>query len=270
MFLGTENGDVIALDAQTGDLIWHTEVGNEVMSDPAVGEGRVVVHTGGGKVISLDASTGEQQWEYEYQTPMLSVRGASAPAIISGGVIVGDSNGNGMVLISDSGQQAWTQTIGEASGGTELERLADVDAAPASQGTTLYMVAYNGELVALELMSGEVRWKRDYKSFENMLVTASRIFLTDVNSHVYALDQNGGIERWSNTRLFGRELSAPADIAVTYLSVTLKVICIGLTMTQAKLKDVIMLAATAFTLLPLLVTTLLTCKLVTATLSLLI
>lgn len=210
VYLGTENGDVIALDAETGELVWHTEVGNEVMSDPAVGEGRVVVHTGGGKVISLDASTGEQQWEYEYQTPMLSVRGASSPAIISGGVIVGDSNGNGMVLIADSGQQAWTQTIGEASGSTELERLADVDAAPASQGTTLYMVAYNGELVALELMSGEVRWKRDYKSFENMLVTAGRIFLTDVNSHIYALDQNGGIERWSNTRLFGRELSAPA------------------------------------------------------------
>ncbi|PHQ89646.1 MAG: outer membrane protein assembly factor BamB [Idiomarina sp.] len=210
VFLGTENGDVVALDAETGDLVWHTEVNNEVMSDPAVGEGRVVVHTGGGKVISLDAETGEEQWEYEYQTPMLTVRGASAPAIISGGVVVGDSNGSGMVLIADSGQQAWSQPIGKPSGSTELERLADVDAKPATQETTLYMVAFNGELVALELMSGEVRWKRDYKAFENMLVTSGRIFLTDVNSHVYSLDQSGGIERWSNTELFGRKLSAPA------------------------------------------------------------
>ena len=210
VLLGTENGDVVALDAETGDVVWHTEVNNEVMSDPAVGEGRVVVHTGGGKVISLDAETGEEQWEYEYQTPMLTVRGASAPAIISGGIVVGDSNGSGMVLIADSGQQAWTQPIGKPSGSTELERLADVDAKPATQGTTLYMVAFNGELVALELMSGEVRWKRDYKAFENMLVTNGRIFLTDVKSHVYSLDQSGGIERWSNTELFGRKLSAPA------------------------------------------------------------
>ncbi|MFP3526021.1 PQQ-binding-like beta-propeller repeat protein, partial [Pantoea sp. SIMBA_072] len=97
------------------------------------------------------------------------------------------SNGSGMVLIADSGQQAWSQPIGKPSGSTELERLADVDAKPATQGTTLYMVAFNGELVALELMSGEVRWKRDYKAFENMLVTSGRIFLTDVKSHVYSL-----------------------------------------------------------------------------------
>lgn len=210
VFLGTENGDVIALNAENGDIAWHTEINNEVMSDPAVDEGRVVVHTGGGKVISFDAETGEQQWEYEYQAPMLTVRGASAPEIIGGGVVVGDSNGSGMVLIADSGQQAWSQQIGKPSGSTELERLADVDAKPAAQGTTLYMIAFNGELVALELMSGEVRWKRDYKAFENMLVTNGRIFLTDTKSHVYALDQSGGIERWSNTQLFGRKLSAPA------------------------------------------------------------
>jgi outer membrane protein assembly factor BamB len=210
IFLGTENGDVVALNAENGDIVWHAEVNNEVISDPAVGEGRVVVHTGGGKVISLDAETGEQQWEYEYQAPMLTVRGASAPAIISGGIVVGDSNGSGMVLIANNGQQAWTQTIGKPSGSNELERLADVDAKPAVQGTTLYMIAFNGELVALELRDGEVRWKRDYKAFENMLVTNGRIFLTDVKSHVYALEQNGGVERWGNSQLFGRKLSAPA------------------------------------------------------------
>ncbi|MDV6315762.1 outer membrane protein assembly factor BamB [Idiomarina sp. HP20-50] len=210
IFLGTENGDVVALDEKTGELVWHAEVNNEVMSDPAVGEGRVVVHTSGGKVISLNAETGEQQWEYQYQAPMLTVRGASAPAIISGGVVVGDSNGVGMVLIAENGQQAWTQKVGEPSGSTELERLADIDAKPAIDGRTVYMIAFNGELVALELMNGEVRWKRDYKSFENLLVANGKIFLTDVNSHVYALGQEAGIELWSNTALFGRELSAPA------------------------------------------------------------
>ena len=87
LFLGTENGDVVALDTETGKLVWHAEVGNEVTSDPAVGDGMVVVHTTGGKVISLSADTGEQNWTFEYQTPTLTLRGASAPTIVSGGVI---------------------------------------------------------------------------------------------------------------------------------------------------------------------------------------
>lgn len=210
LFLGTENGDLVALNAKTGELVWHVDVGNEVTSDPAVGEGRVVVHTNGGQVISYDAESGEQQWRYEYQTPTLTLRGSSAPTIASGGVIIGDSNGTASILIANSGQQAWTQGVGSPSGATELEALADIDANPVVIGGVIYMIAYNGELVALELRSGEVRWKRDYSAFENMLIRGGRIYLTDYQSHIYGLNQEGGIELWSNNELFGRKLTGPA------------------------------------------------------------
>ena len=210
LFLGTENGDLVALNADTGELIWHVEVGNEVNADPAVGEGRVVVHTAGGKVISYDAESGEEQWQYEYQTPTLTLRGSSAPAIASGGIIVGDSNGTASILIANNGQQAWTQSVGTAGGATELEALADIDAHPVIVGGVIYMIAYNGELVALELRSGEVRWTRDYSSFENLLVRGGRIYLTDYKSHIYGLNQDGGIELWSNNAMFGRKLTGPA------------------------------------------------------------
>jgi outer membrane protein assembly factor BamB len=212
LFLGTENGDVVALDTETGKLVWHAEVGNEVTSDPAVGDGMVVVHTTGGKVISLSADTGEQKWTFEYQTPTLTLRGASAPTIVSGGVILGDASGKASVLIGTSGQQAWTQTVGEPTGATELESLADIDANPVVVGGVIYMIAYNGELVALELRSGEVRWKRDYSSYENLLVDTGSIYLTDADSHVFGLDIQGGIEQWSNNELFGRALTGPKKV----------------------------------------------------------
>jgi len=209
LYLGTENGDLIALEAETGELAWRTEVGNEINSDPAVGENRVVIHTTGGKVISFDAASGEQQWLYEYQTPMLSIRGSSAPAIANGGVMVGDDNGSATVLIAKNGQQAWSQRVGQPTGATELEALADIDANPVLVGSVVYMIAYNGELAALELRSGEVRWKRDYSAFENLLVHGGRIYLTNHESHIYALNQQGGIELWSNNQMFGRKLTGP-------------------------------------------------------------
>lgn len=210
LYLGTENGDLVALDAATGELVWHVEVGNEVNADPAVGEGRVVVHTAGGRVMSYQADSGEKQWEYEYQTPTLTLRGSSAPTIASGGVVLGDANGNAAVLIGESGQRAWTQSVGQPSGATEIEALADIDANPQIVGGEIYMIAYNGELVSMQLRSGEVRWKRDYSAFENLLVHAGSIYLTDHESHLYGLNQNGGIERWSNTQMFGRKLTGPA------------------------------------------------------------
>jgi len=212
LFLGTENGDVVAIDTETGELAWHAEVGNEVTSDPAVGEGMVVVHTTGGKVISLSADTGEQNWVHEYQTPTLTLRGASAPSIVSGGVILGDSSGRASVLIGTNGQQAWTQAVGDPTGATELEALADIDSNPVVVGGVIYMIAYNGELAALELRSGEVRWKRDYSAYENLHINGGSIYLTDSNSHVFGLDLRGGIEQWSNNELFGRALTGPTIV----------------------------------------------------------
>tara|TARA_B100000700_G_scaffold295717_1_gene358876 strand:- start:2783 stop:4024 length:1242 start_codon:yes stop_codon:yes gene_type:complete len=213
LFLGTENGDVIAIDTETGELVWHVEVGNEVTSDPAVGEGMVVVHTVGGKVLSLSADTGEQNWVYEYQTPTLTLRGASAPSIVSGGVVLGDSSGRASVLIGTNGQQAWSQAVGDPSGATELEALADIDSNPVIVGGVIYMIAYNGELAALELRSGEVRWKRDYSAYENLHIDGASIYLTDANSHVFGLDLRGGIEQWSNNELFGRALTGPTMVS---------------------------------------------------------
>ena len=102
--------------------------------------------------------------------------------------------------------------MGEPTGATELESLADIDANPVVVGGVIYMIAYNGELVALELRSGEVRWKRDYSSYENLLVDTDSIYLTDADSHVFGLDIQGGIEQWSNNELFGRALTGPKKV----------------------------------------------------------
>ncbi|EKE85225.1 outer membrane protein assembly factor BamB [Idiomarina xiamenensis] len=212
VYVGSENGDVIALNAADGQLAWHTEVGNEVLADPAVGEGRVVVHTGAGKVISLNADNGEKQWEFVQEVPALSLRGSSAPTIAAGGAIVGTNSGKATVLILENGQQAWEQRIGQATGASELERLIDVDAEPVVVGQTAYFISYNGQLAALELTSGRVIWQREYSSYQDFTIAGNRIYVTDSNSHVYALERSSGTEVWSSTELWGRNLTAPAVV----------------------------------------------------------
>lgn len=212
VFFGTENGDVIALDAKTGETKWQTKVKGEVLAAPAVEENVVVVSTGSGSVHALDAVSGEENWSFESDVPALSLRGISAPAAAGGGAIVGTASGRIVVNLLETGQTAWEQTVGTPTGATELDRIVDVDGRPLVLGGTVYAISYEGTLAAIELRSGRVVWKREYNSYRRASISGNTLFVVDANSNVYALDRRNGIELWSQRGLKGRTLTAAEPV----------------------------------------------------------
>jgi len=94
-------------------------------------------------------------------------------------------------------------------GSTDLSRLVDVDAQPLVVGGTVYSIAFNGELVALELRTGRQLWKRDYASFRNMTVAGDTLYVVDSVGRIYALDTRNGSEKWSQFGLSKHYLTGP-------------------------------------------------------------
>jgi outer membrane protein assembly factor BamB len=209
VYLGSENGDVVALNAADGSVKWHQVVRSEIMSDPAIGGGFVVVKGSTGEVIALNEETGEELWKHTSETPALSLRGTSSPVYEQGGIFVGTSTGKVIVLIAENGQPAWEARLAIPSGTTELQRLVDVDSRPVLAGRFVYNVAYNGALAAIEANTGEIAWRRDYSSYQNVLFAGGRLFVTDADDSVSALDAQGGVELWSNNDYTGRNVTAP-------------------------------------------------------------
>lgn len=80
VYVGTERGTLIALNANDGEIAWTANAGGEVLSRPEVSDGLVLVHTGNGLLQAFDTASGEQRWSLNLDTPSLSVRGESAPA----------------------------------------------------------------------------------------------------------------------------------------------------------------------------------------------
>ena len=208
LYFGTENGDVVALST-AGELVWRTDVKAEVLVKPAVGDGLVVVATGAGKLVALHPDNGEQRWQFESEQPPLTLRGVSEPVIQSGGVVYGSGSGKLGVLIAERGYQAWEEAVGVPAGATDLSRLADVDAKPVIIGGTVYSIAYNGSLIAMELRSGRQIWKREYASFRNMAVSGDTLYLVDSVGRIYALDSRSGTEKWSQFGLHKHFLTGP-------------------------------------------------------------
>lgn len=209
---GSENGDVFAIEEDSGKLAWRAKVSGEVISAPALDSNLVVVNTASGALVALDVTNGEEVWKAEQAVPPLTLRGVSGVSISSGGAFVGLASGEVGVYIIENGQQGWTTEIGEASGSTELERIVDVDVTPIIMGDKIYAISTNGNLAALDLRSGREVWKRKYSSYRQLTVAGNQIFATDTQGHVYAIDRNSGIEQWSQLAFTGRGTTGAASV----------------------------------------------------------
>jgi outer membrane protein assembly factor BamB len=97
-----KEGYVYALDADSGDVIWRYETGDEVLSTPAVDSSVVYVGSSDRNVHAVDRSTGERSWAYETGGPIYG-----SPVLSGGRVYVGSNSDNVYALDADTGDLAW-------------------------------------------------------------------------------------------------------------------------------------------------------------------
>jgi outer membrane protein assembly factor BamB len=213
VLLGTSNAQVIALDADDGSELWRTEVSSEVLSIPQTDFGKVIVQTADDNVTALDAGDGTSLWIYDRSAPVLTLRGTSTPAVQQGVVVAGFSSGKLVALEAEKGLVGWETSVAIPQGRSELERIVDIDGSPVIVGTTVYVATYQGRIAAVELRSGTLGWKRDISTYAGIGVDYSQVYVTDADSHVWALSRNTGAAAWKQDKLANRKLTGPAPFS---------------------------------------------------------
>lgn len=207
---GGLEGDVVALDAATGTEKWKAKVGNEIIAAPTIGQGMVFVHSNDGRVTAFDEATGERRWFWNHEQPILTVRGSSAPVLGPGFVFVGNDDGTLTALAMSDGRQLWAQTVAEAEGRTELERMADVDGTPVLDETTLYATSYKNRTAAVDAPSGRPIWSHDTGGPGRVGVASDRVVVTGASGTVWGLDKASGSGMWQQDALARRSVTGPA------------------------------------------------------------
>lgn len=209
VLLGTSEGEVIALSEADGKQVWRAAVSSEVLAPPRAAQGVVVAHTGDGSIAGLDAASGKRLWSYERSTPTLTLRGSSAPLIADDLVIAGFDNGRLVALDLKSGKLAWEAVIAVSTGRSDLERMVDIDGEPIRVGDTIYVATFQGRIAAVSLISGEVRWARNFSSYAGIAVDDSYLYLTDAEGVIWAFDRESGTAVWKQDKLLARQPTAP-------------------------------------------------------------
>ena len=210
--LGTSSGILAAFDLADGTELWRTDLAGEILAAPDIAPTAVVVRTVDGKLRALSADTGAEIWMVEHRPPRLSLRGTAGPVIVGDIVVAGFDNGRIGAYALRDGEPLWENMLSFGRGRTEIERLADVDATPQAVGQDVYVVSYRGRLVNVAAASGQLLWSNEISSYSGLNVDWTTVFVTDDESVVIALNRSSGAELWRQDALRMRALTAPAAI----------------------------------------------------------
>jgi outer membrane protein assembly factor BamB len=210
-------GDVYAYD-DAGKAMWKVSVGSEVLTEPVVAGGVVVIRALDNRFIGLDAQTGARKWTYQRQQSALSLRVGYGMLPIGNEVIVtGFAGGRfGMIAIANGGL-VWETPVSFPKGFSEIERLNDVTARPSMEGEIICAVSYQGRIGCGQARTGALIWFKDYSSYTGTAQSASMVFSANEKSHVTAFATKDGSPVWENTQLTYRGLGEPLAIGKVVL-----------------------------------------------------
>ncbi|MBI3016465.1 MAG: PQQ-binding-like beta-propeller repeat protein [Deltaproteobacteria bacterium] len=197
IYFGANDGFFYCLDSETGKTLWTYHAKTEILSTPIIVGGIVYFSTIQNTLYALKAQTGGWVWYYNKgYIQKISVRGSSSPVYQDGKIFVGFSDGYFYSFNAFNGNVLWFKKL------TEEGKFIDVDVTPLVSSKDVIVATYDGNVVALQLTSGNVKWK--YKNWDISGFTADEkaVYLTSSSGVVFCLNRNTGAKLW-DTQLSG-------------------------------------------------------------------
>lgn len=212
-FLGTKNGDVLAIRLQDGQVMWRSPLSSTLLSRPVFGDGVLAVYASDGQLSVFNPADGSLLWRHHSKVPMLSMRGNASPIVGGGVVMLTDESGALQVLDVKTGLSIANDTIVQAGSLNAMAAITDQDATPKINQDRLFASAYGKETYAINLQNGAPIWKNNQVSTGlDFAISPDALYLTIADDVVVALDQVTGNELWRYSELRGRRISPPIAI----------------------------------------------------------
>ncbi len=219
LYYATLNGELVALgltpaavlandkSAEPVKELWRAPLSSEAVAPPQSNGRIVVVQTVDGRVAAFDVNTGASNWVYQSNEPVLSLRGTATPFINEEVTVTGFANGELVQLDNTTGTPFWQHSVALPQGRTELERLVDIDGKVGFLDRALYSAAYQGNMQAIDLYSGQELWSKSGSSYVQVEQDFALVYIAASNGDVIALDRITRSEAWVQPALKYRRLT---------------------------------------------------------------
>ena len=230
IYFGGDDGNIYAVDAETGRQIWKRPTGGPVACTPAVANGIVYAESYDGKFYALNATTGAVKWKFatggERRFEAKGIHGLepktqtiadqydiflSSPVVAQGAVYFGSGDGNLYALDAVSGELKWKFKTGDV-----------VHSSPAYADGTLYFGSWDSFFYAVDAATGKEKWRfqggedpliHNQVGFQSSAaVVDGVVYVGCRDSNLYALDAATGKEKWRFNNEMSWVITSPAVV----------------------------------------------------------
>lgn len=192
VYFGSGDGNVYAVDEQTGQLQWKFPTKDVVHSSPAVANNTVYIGSWDSYLYAIDAETGQLRWSFksgEDNTIHNQVGFQSSPAVADGTVYIGCRDAHVYAIDAATGRKKWDYPTSKSW----------VNATPAVRDGLVYAATSDSSrFFALDANTGRLRFNFDAKSymFSSAALAGDLAYVGDHNGKLYAIDAKSGKLAW--------------------------------------------------------------------------
>ena len=207
VYVGTGEGNLYALTADTGRLLWIASVRSPINSSPVVADGKVFFGANNGTLYAVDAKNGN----------MIYTKGAfqtsdyihSSPIYNEGMVVLSSNDGYVYGVLASSAKAKWATRMPATT----------TDNSPILAAGRIY-VGSGSNLFALNPSSGRTYWVKAFSSEVAQSPTANdnSVFVITNENKVYAFE-NTGKTLWKKPIILSYAPAASATVAGNMLIV---------------------------------------------------
>lgn len=198
LFATSGYGELVALDASSGQVIWRQNVDSPMSSAPATDGKAVYVSGRDGSAWSIDAATGKVIWQVVGTPGKTAYVGSAAPTIGDRAVIFPSAAGDLMAVLKiGGGTKVWQSSLAGKRLGRAYALTYDVTGDAVIAGKTLYAGSGSGRTVAMSASSGEKIWSAGEGALGPVAAAGGSLFLVNDEARLVRLDAATGETIWS-------------------------------------------------------------------------
>lgn len=195
LFATTPYGELIALEASTGAVLWRQRLGT-MLGAPTVSGGIVYVVGRNSEAWAIDADDGRLRWRLPSSDAPVVLVGGAAPAISEGRVIFPFPSGEIVAAMPNTGITLWNSFVAGGRLGTAYANINDVTSDPVVVGSTIYAGNQSGRVVAMNARTGTREWTATEGAYSPVLVAGGSLFFVSDRNELIRLDADSGARVW--------------------------------------------------------------------------
>lgn len=196
IFVTTGFGQLVALDAATGGVLWRQRVGAPIGGGPAVQNGVVYVAARNSTGWAVRASDGRVQWQTSGTASEAGVMGVAAPAVHGNSVVFAFPSGQMLAADTATGGTLWTAQIAGTRPGRSIALIRDVTGDPVIAGGRVYGGTSSGRINAVDMQTGIEEWSSRDGANSPVVVAGGSIFAVNDQAELVRLDAGTGGVIW--------------------------------------------------------------------------